>query len=73
MKIIDMRGNSTVTYDNSKGSGFSEFFAASKILDTKSLAKQDNPIFSEMLFNLKNKMDKTKGKKMNLSSKLKIE
>ncbi|EAS04805.2 G-patch domain protein (macronuclear) [Tetrahymena thermophila SB210] len=73
MKIIDMRGDSSVTYDGAKGDAYTNFFAASKILDSKSLAKQENPIFSEMLYNLKNKLDKSKGKKMNLSSKIKTE
>ncbi|KAL4464197.1 hypothetical protein ABPG73_002737 [Tetrahymena malaccensis] len=73
LKIIDMRGDNSVTYDSSKGDAYTNFFAASKILDSKALAKQENPIFSEILFNLKNKLDKAKGKKMNLSSKVKIE
>ncbi|KAL4483897.1 hypothetical protein ABPG72_013903 [Tetrahymena utriculariae] len=73
MKIIDMRGDNSVTYDSSKGDAYTNFFAASKILDSKSLAKQENPIFSEILFNLKNKLDKAKGRKMNLVSKVKTE
>lgn len=75
-----MRGGSAITYGNNNGNncksnenGYSEYFAANKMVDVKGLAKMDNPFFSEMVFNLKNKLDKSKSKLMNVSSKLKVE
>jgi len=72
-KIVDMRGETSVTYEKSNG-GYAAIFGVSKSLsDSKTLLKGESPIFGEMLLNLKNKLDKAKSKVMHLSSKLKTE
>ena len=71
-KIIDMRGETSVTYEKSNG-GYAAIFGVMKPSDSKSLLKGESPVFGEMLLNLKNKLDKAKSKVMHLSSKLKTE
>ena len=52
-KIVDMRGETSVTYEKSNG-GYAAIFGVSKSLsDSKTLLKGESPIFGEMLLNLK--------------------